>query len=40
MRNLPTLEEMRKVKEGDNLASLIQLIIYGILAIIAISITI
>lgn len=40
MKNLPTLEEMRTVKPGDNLASLLQLITYAILAIIAIAITI
>ena len=40
MRNLPTLEEMRTVKPGSDFTSLLQLIIYGILAIIAIAITI
>ena len=40
MKNLPTLDEMRAVKPGSNFASLLQLITYAILAIIAISITI
>lgn len=40
MRKLPTLDQMRTVKPGNNFASLLQLIIYAILATIAIAITI
>lgn len=40
MKTLPTLDQLRTPKQGDNFAALLHLIIYAILGFLAIAITI